>query len=67
MRVCILRIVIGLIVVALIIAIYQFVGVEMLGIGRAGHRPGHHPSPPPLHGGARSSQCPSSLSRPRVA
>ena len=52
------RIVIGLIVVALIIAIYQFVGVEMLGIGKAGHHPGHHPPPPPLHGGARPSQCP---------
>ena len=45
------RIVIGLIVVALIIAIYQFIGVEMLGIGKAGHH--HHPPPPPLHGGAR--------------
>ena len=57
------RIVIGLIVVALIIAIYQFVGVEMLGIGKAGHHhPGHHPPPPPLHGGARPSHCPAAAS-----
>ncbi len=58
------RIVIGLIVVALIIAIYQFVGVEMLGIGKAGHHFGHHPPPPPLHGGARPSQCPAASVMP---